>query len=219
MTTVHVLGSPLQNSAGAWKHCDSAETTVSWVKAGDYFQVYSASKSQTLAGSRTLLYDTSTSGTGKWGDTMGAVVYSDGTVVLFSTASPNPGDPGSLNRAISVTLDDQLDACAASDICAALEALPTGSDASYGSTVLLGNDCEFHRLPPIDTIQGPQGPAGPPGTNGVPGPAGVPGPQGTPGGVGPQGNSGPTGQQGPPGPRGLTGPPCDCCDDCTSSMP
>lgn len=107
----------------------------------------------------------------------------------------------------------------AGDICAALQALPIGSTAVMGTTVVLSNDCKFHALPHIDTIQGPQGLEGPPGENGAPGPAGVPGPPGPPGGIGPQGPSGPTGTQGPPGPRGLTGPPCQCCENCTSSMP
>jgi hypothetical protein len=105
------------------------------------------------------------------------------------------------------------------NLCEQLQALETGSDAAFGASYVLGNDCKFHRLPNVDTIVGPQGLQGPPGENGTPGPRGEPGPPGQPGSIGPQGNSGPTGAQGPPGPRGLTGPACQCCENCTSSQP
>jgi hypothetical protein len=204
----------------AWKHCDADETTVWCIKNftvdGDQYEVYTSTRAQAAAGLSTLLGVTDA---GKYGSIQ-PVVYEDGTIALFATHSPNPGDSGSLNRATYITLSQTLDPCnGAADICDAISALPTGSDAAFGSTVLLGNDCQFHRLPEVDTIQGPIGPQGPPGANGPPGSQGVPGPVGPAGTIGPQGPSGPTGQQGPPGPRGLTGPPCECCENCTSSMP
>lgn len=104
-------------------------------------------------------------------------------------------------------------------ICNELATLPSGSSVVYGSTVVLGSDCQFHQLPSIETIQGPRGSTGASGANGLQGIPGPPGPQGSPGGIGPTGLQGPTGNQGPPGPRGLTGPPCQCCENCTSSMP
>lgn len=104
-------------------------------------------------------------------------------------------------------------------LCAKIQALVIGAPAVYGTTLVLSNDCQFHQLQPIDTIQGPQGLQGPPGANGPQGVVGVPGPQGSPGATGPAGPGGPTGSQGQPGPRGLTGPACQCCENCTASMP
>lgn len=104
-------------------------------------------------------------------------------------------------------------------LCDALAALPVGAPAEYGASVVLGQDCQFHQLQPIDTIVGPPGPTGSPGATGPQGTQGVPGPQGSPGSAGPPGPGGPTGAQGQPGPRGLTGPACQCCENCTASMP
>lgn len=103
------------------------------------------------------------------------------------------------------------------NLCAILSSLPVGPDASQDS-LLLGNDCAFHRLA-IETIVGPEGPTGPQGPDGVQGPRGETGPRGEPGTIGSQGPQGPTGPQGEPGPRGLTGPPCECCQNCTSYLP
>ena len=96
------------------------------------------------------------------------------------------------------------------ELCAQLQALSVGQPAEYGVNYVLGPDCEFHQLPPIDTIQGEPGPIGP---------RGEPGLQGQAGSVGPAGPGGPTGPQGDPGPRGLTGPACQCCENCTASLP
>lgn len=105
------------------------------------------------------------------------------------------------------------------ELCSQLAGIPVGAPAEYGSSVVLGQDCQFHMLQPIDTIEGPPGPQGPSGANGPQGTQGVPGPQGSPGSTGPAGPGGPTGSQGQPGPRGLTGPACQCCENCTASMP
>lgn len=107
-----------------------------------------------------------------------------------------------------------------SNLCDQLQALDLGADASYGSTYVLSNDCKFHKLPTIPSGgNGGIGPEGPPGENGEQGPIGPQGPAGGKGDIGPQGLPGPIGPQGIPGPRGLTGPPCECCENCTSSMP
>lgn len=117
-------------------------------------------------------------------------------------------------------LDEYNGECSV-DLCTQLQQLPIGGEAVMGTTIVLGTDCAFHRLP---LAAGPQGPAGPAGADGAPGPQGPQGPagpQGAPGTTGAQGNAGPTGQQGPPGPRGLTGPPCECCcsDRASTAMP
>jgi len=104
------------------------------------------------------------------------------------------------------------------DLCDQLQALGLGEDINTPGTQVLGLDCKFHALN-ISGPAGADGATGTPGANGPPGPIGPPGIQGQPGSTGSQGISGPTGQQGPPGPRGLTGPPCECCENCTSSMP
>ena len=128
------------------------------------------------------------------------------------------GGNGNANHHLWNITEADFTSCGA-ELCAQIQQLAIGASAVYGSTLVLSNDCKFHALPPIDTIQGPQGLQGPPGANGLQGVAGVQGPPGVGGDIGPQGIQGPTGQQGSPGPRGLTGPPCECCENCTSSMP
>lgn len=213
-----VIVGPFKTDVQAWKHCDSSETMVIAIKNQDggnqdgHYDIWTVIKG---AGSGIFRQQI---GGGKASGVQ-PIVYNDGSVVYAITRSPNPGDSGSLNQLEIIPASFSLSPCAASDICGALAELPTGSDAVYGSTAVLGNDCQFHILPPIDTIVGPQGPSGPPGQNGPQGPSGVPGPIGQAGSTGPQGPSGPTGPIGPPGPRGLTGPACSCCENCSSSMP
>lgn len=141
----------------------------------------------------------------------------DGHLYISTWNGPDGPPPGA--GLLTYRLDEYDNSCNVA-LCAQLQQIAQGADAVFGDSIVLGNDCLFHRLPNVDTVVGPPGPpgaVGPAGNNGATGPAG---PQGAPGTTGPQGNSGPTGQQGPPGPRGLTGPPCDCCsDDCVSSMP
>lgn len=205
----------------AWKHCDTAETVVWAIRddnvppdGADQYSVYMSTYAQILAGGQKTLIGVTDAG--KYGD-MRPIVYRDGTIALFTNHSPNPGDSGSLNRGTVIILSARLEPCT---ICNQLLAeTQNGAQAEFGVTALLGNDCQFHILPTVDTIQGPQGIQGPPGANGEPGPKGDPGVQGPPGAIGSQGPPGPTGSQGPPGARGLTGPPCECCENCTSSMP
>lgn len=217
----YVLTSAFSIGVTAWKHCDVDETVVWAIKddnqpgGTDQYSVYMSTKAQLLSGQKTLIGVTDA---GKYGD-MQPIVYNDGTIALMANHSPNPGDSGSLNEGRVIILTTKLGPCVAADLCAYFETLEIGSQAVYGTTVVFGNDCKFHQLAPIDTIQGPQGLQGPPGANGEPGPMGPPGAQGPSGGIGAQGPPGPTGNQGPPGPRGLTGPPCECCENCTSSMP
>lgn len=129
------------------------------------------------------------------------------------------GDAGMGPIGLNTYLVDEADfSSCAPELCAQLSALPITSDIVYGTSIVLGNDCTFHRLPSIDTVVGPEGPAGPIGPPGSQGPTGPAGPQGSPGTTGSQGVGGPTGPSGPPGPRGLTGPPCECCN-CVNSDP
>ncbi len=109
-------------------------------------------------------------------------------------------------------------ACGTNDLCEQLQALGNGLDIDLPGALVLGNDCKFHALN-VTGAMGETGASGSPGADGPPGPRGEPGPIGQSGSIGSQGISGPTGQQGNPGPRGLTGPPCQCCENCTSSMP
>jgi hypothetical protein len=210
-----VLHGPFVGEVAAWKHCDANETVVYAIKNfssdPDQYEIYY----KTRTGSPVLIGVTDS---GKYGSIQ-PIVFSDGTVALYATHSPIPGQSGSFNQLSVITLTTNVGSCVASDLCEFFESRPVIGSGEFGVTALFGNDCNFYTLPNVDTIQGPPGPAGPPGQNGPPGPRGEPGPQGTPGQIGPQGPSGPTGEHGPPGPRGLTGPPCECCENCTSSMP
>lgn len=136
--------------------------------------------------------------------------------LIFTGAndSPGPGDTMAafiVNEANFKTCDPEL--------CEKIKTLAIGAPAVYGSTLVLSNDCQYHLLPPIDTIVGPTGEPGSDGPTGPQGLIGPSGPPGAPGTTGPAGPGGPTGSQGNPGPRGLTGPACQCCENCTASMP
>lgn len=203
-----VIEGPFRIGATAYKHCDANETVIIASRDPDFYNVWTIPKGG-IATFRETISGGKASG-------LQPIVYNDGSVFYAITRSPNPGDPGSANQLEYITAGFSLEPC---DICAQILAGGMGAQAEFGTTALLGNDCKFHILPNIDTIQGEQGIQGPPGANGEPGPMGPPGVQGPAGSIGSQGPPGPTGSQGPPGPRGLTGPPCQCCENCTSSMP
>lgn len=213
------LSQPFSAFFGAYTHCDANETSIWGVRDSnineDNFTFYYATRQELSTGIKHLI------GTVQGGktDTVVPHVYRDGSVVLFMSQSPNPSDSGSLNRVKYIILDLNFGPCVGFNICEALQELPDGENAVFGQTRVLSAECTWRMLSAVDTIVGPPGPAGPPGQNGPTGPMGVPGPKGDPGSIGPVGPRGPTGALGPPGPRGETGPPCDCCEDCTSSMP
>lgn len=128
----------------------------------------------------------------------GAAVGTDNILRAFGF---NGGGVGAPSVLVNVAAADfaSCSTTSAGSLCTQLAALPIGSDAIMGATLVLGLDCEFHQLPVI--AAGPQGPVGAAGS------------------IGPQGLQGPMGNVGPQGPRGLTGPACECCENCTSSMP
>lgn len=206
-----VIEGPFRIGATAFKHCDGSETVIIASRDPDFYNVWTIPKGGTPTFREAI-------GGGK-ASGLQPIVYNDGSVFYAITRSPNPGDPGSDNQLEYIPAGFSLGPCVPMDLCEFFAGLPVGSPGVFGQSLFFSNDCQFHQLPTVDTIEGPQGLQGPPGANGPPGPMGVPGPQGPPGTQGPQGNSGPTGQQGPPGPRGLTGPPCECCEGCAGAMP
>lgn len=153
---------------------------------------------------------------GPLSDGRGTITYNPVDKKLYFIGANDNAGPGD-TMVMYVINEADFTSCDA-DLCNRLQQLAIGADAVEG-TVLLGNDCKFHRLTGTIGETGPAGAQGNSGANGPQGPRGEPGPIGAAGSIGPQGPGGPTGAQGNPGPRGLTGPACNCCDNCTSSMP
>lgn len=213
IATEVALAPPFRGNIQAAKHCDANETVVWAVKNftdtnGDQYDVYMTTKD----GTTTFIGQSS----GGKASGLQPIIYKDGTIALFMTKSPNPGDSGSLNQPVLITLTTKLDPCEDFEICDSLQRIVQSSDAVPGQDYVITvnpntEECFLKLLP---EIAGPVGPTGVPGPLGPQGPAG---PQGTPGQIGPQGVPGPIGPQGPPGPRGLQGQPCNnCCDGCGS---
>lgn len=208
--TVTQLLPAFTSNVNAWKHNDAAETTIFGVVNSneDQFNMsfYSATKTQLLSGLGFVYLGTTDRGiTGS----AQPLVYNDGTVAILITESPAPGDPELFNALKVLVLPNKLSA-SNTDFCDAIAAMPMGEDVVFAETVLVGWDCQLHRMAHRPYAQ--------PGANGAPGIPGPPGPPGPPGNTGPRGFDGIQGSMGPPGPRGLTGAACSCCQ-CPSEGP
>ena len=193
-----------------WKHNDPNETVVIGVKNNnvdaDNMSFYFAGKQDFLNGNWSFLGTTSF---GKDG-TAAPVVFNDGTIALLVTESPSPPDSGTENAAIVYTLNNQLQSNDF-NICNAIINMPVGDDVVFAETLVIGGDCQKHRMMHKPYQAPPQ--QGPPGIPGIPG---IPGPPGT---TGPRGFKGETGDRGPIGPIGPTGPACDCCGCPRENLP